>query len=552
MTWSDDVIAALPDGVLVEDRAGLIACTNSAFTEMFSIPAPPEALLGLVCAEAAAGAASQFADSGRWVERTAEILRLRTPIRDEVWQVKDGRWFSRDFVPLVDADGSASGNMWVYRDVTSTRNRDLNASAANDAMAGLLHGTRDAANTLADDGEQYTTRHKAIQRMSMAGSGAAGTLLLLSLDLDDIAWDVLHVHRVLAERLASECQTIYVASIDESTLVALCPNVQLTPETIRRARMAITDFTGIGGEMPPVRIAGAAFSGGTSMMSMALAMSDAEAAMLEARRRDRDMVFSHAMRERDDISAKLVRDLPKALRSGELYLAYQPIVALEGMQVAGYEALARWAHPTLGELSGGRFVPLAEESEFIIDVDLWGLGRALADGRVLMGTGATGVGVNVSARHLAHGDLLVRAVDGLVAQSPLDYGNLVLEVTETTAVYDMANAVQTLTALRELGVQIAIDDFGAGYSSLAHLGSIPADYLKLDKLFSDAIQEPRIQSMVKSVHDIAATFGTTIVAEGIETQEQLDIYRGLGIEHGQGWFLGLPKRIEDFPSLASD
>jgi diguanylate cyclase (GGDEF)-like protein len=230
-------------------------------------------------------------------------------------------------------------------------------------------------------------------------------------------------------------------------------------------------------------------------------------------------------------------DLRRAIEHGELMLAYQPIYRLRTNQIMGLEALVRWDHPTRGLVQPDSFVPLAEESGHILALGRWVLRTAAHQAALWRarypGLGPLGIGVNISASQLHEG--LVEEVEDVLSASQLDPEALTLEITESVLMDDSADAIKRLEQLKQLGVQLAIDDFGKGYSSLTYLHSFPIDNLKVDRSFVAAITgddpEPPV---LRAILDLADIFDLTPVAEGIERQDQTAHLLEIGCELGQG------------------
>jgi diguanylate cyclase (GGDEF)-like protein len=231
----------------------------------------------------------------------------------------------------------------------------------------------------------------------------------------------------------------------------------------------------------------------------------------------------------------------------DLRLDYQPIIELRSGDVVGNEALLRWRHPTLGEISPATFIPIAETTGAIERIGSWVLRRACeqAAGWPAIRGRAPSVSVNVSARELAAPTFVGDVVAALRA-SHLSPRRLILEVTET-AVLDEPEASSTnLRKLALLGVRVSLDDFGTGYSSLSMLRRLPVHELKIDRSFVDGLGiRDQDTAIVASVIELAHTLGTAVVAEGIETIEQLHELLRLGCEHGQGYLLGRPGPIAE-------
>jgi EAL domain-containing protein (putative c-di-GMP-specific phosphodiesterase class I) len=253
---------------------------------------------------------------------------------------------------------------------------------------------------------------------------------------------------------------------------------------------------------------------------------------------------------------RLEADIVRALANGELLLHYQPVVTLDTRRLLGVEALLRWRHPARDLLTPKDFIQVAEESGHVIELGRWVLQQACADWhRWRRETGASPdlyVTVNVSARHLQQGDL-VRDVDQALRDSGLDAGSLILELTEGTFMHNTAANLDRLQELKALGVRLAIDDFGIGYSSLAYLHRFPIDVLKIDRSFVNRlVSEGEGPELARAVVMLGETLGLDTIAEGIESDKQAAALIALGCRAGQGFLFARPSplaEIAPFPAV---
>jgi diguanylate cyclase (GGDEF)-like protein len=273
------------------------------------------------------------------------------------------------------------------------------------------------------------------------------------------------------------------------------------------------------------------------------AEADTAAYRAKGKGRGRAEVFDEALRGELQARAELETAIAHAIQHHELELHYQPVVDVATGRIHGYEALVRWNRPDHGMVPPDQFVPVAEGSQLICDLDRWVLREATRQLAVWLGDDSAGgiteptVAVNISGRHLAD----LRVVDDVVsalADSGLPAHLLVIEVTETVLVNDPA-AMDHLAELRELGVAVAIDDFGTGYTSIGQLGTMPVDTLKIDRSFI-ASPEPGARELVALMIRAAHTFGLTVVAEGVEDADQLERLRSQSCDLAQGYLLHRP------------
>ncbi|MDQ1699190.1 MAG: hypothetical protein QOG34_1053 [Frankiaceae bacterium] len=235
-------------------------------------------------------------------------------------------------------------------------------------------------------------------------------------------------------------------------------------------------------------------------------------------------------------------DLRKALPSGQLHLVYQPLVDTMTGDVAAVEALMRWQHPSRGAVPPSEFIPVAESSGHIVDIGLWALKEACRQQRVWRDEHGIDVmvAVNLSARQLSDPDVVERVRVAVLRQG-VDPRRIKLEITESLLVDDMRMAVDVLTRLRALGLKLSIDDFGTGYSSLSRLGELPIDEIKIDKFFVDGIgKEGTRETILNAAIAMGHGLGLTVVAEGVETAEQLAYLRAHQCDYTQGFLLSRP------------
>ncbi|MEY2571534.1 MAG: hypothetical protein QOE63_1884, partial [Acidimicrobiaceae bacterium] len=256
------------------------------------------------------------------------------------------------------------------------------------------------------------------------------------------------------------------------------------------------------------------------------------------------ILFDPIMRAAADERLQLETDLARALELHELRVVYQPVVELQGQHIVGFEALARWDHPTLGLIPPDKFIPIAEENGLIVPIGEWVLKTACLVGarwqRDYPTTPGLTMAVNLSARQLASPDLVVAVAEAL-AHSGLAPSGLVLEMTETALIQDAPVAAARLHELHDIGVRLAIDDFGTGYSSLSYLRQFPIDILKIDRSFVNTITDrTQIPAIVRGLLDLGRTLELEMVAEGVEDEVQLEGLRDQNCGYAQGFLFARP------------
>jgi diguanylate cyclase (GGDEF)-like protein len=289
-------------------------------------------------------------------------------------------------------------------------------------------------------------------------------------------------------------------------------------------------------------------------------LRDADSAMYRAKGAGRDQVAHFHWSMHAAAAARLDDHLGlrRALERDELRTHYQPVIELCSGRVLGMESLVRWQHPERGLIAPDQFIPLAEETGLILPLGTWVLDRSLRqlstwraqvpEARDLW------IAVNLSARQLTDPDLVAKVARSL-EESGIDPGSLHLEITETAVMRSADASEATLEALRSLGVRLIIDDFGTGYSSLARLKRLPVTALKIDRTFVDGLGglDTSDRSIVDAIAQMAHSLHLHVIAEGVETREQLEILHQLGATMGQGflWSKPLPpEAIGDWVSAA--
>jgi len=393
-------------------------------------------------------------------------------------------------------------------------------------------------------------------------------LAVLFLDLDGFKFvndslghdigDVVLVR--VAERLRDGLRpTDTIARFGGDEFTILCEAIQTEEEAVQVAERVAEVVSqpvelASGGELELTASVGIAFARTPEERPETL-LRDADAAMYRAKEqgRARHEVFDSTMHQKVTQRLQLATDLRRALPRCELRLYYQPQVSLADNHIIGVEALVRWQHPDRGLLGPVDFIPVAEESQLIVPLGGWVLSEAcrqVARWRDEFPSVNLKVSVNVSARQLGRGELM-ETIAGVLDETGLDPKRLCLEITETVIMGDAEFYLEALLALKVLGVSVAIDDFGVGYSSLAYLQRFPIDTLKIDKTFVDGLDHPQSQAraIVGAAVDMAHALDLEAVAEGVETAEQAEVLAELGCNGAQGYYFARPAPPEEVAAM---
>jgi len=279
-------------------------------------------------------------------------------------------------------------------------------------------------------------------------------------------------------------------------------------------------------------------------------LRDADTAMYRAKSRGkaRYEIFDADMRASVVARLQLEMDLRRALEHGEFHNVYQPIVSLAAGQIVGFEALLRWQHPTRGQLGPEEFIAVAEETGLIRDLGWWNLREAcrqMSEWRA--GYNAYSqltMSVNLSPKQFLQANL-VEDIGSLMRELKLPPQALKLELTESTVMGDPSAAVEMLQQIKSLGISLAIDDFGTGYSSLSYLHRFPLDTLKIDRSFISSIGNGEDTEIARTILPMALNLHLDVVAEGVETIEQLVLLKKLHCKYGQGYYFSKPLSAEE-------
>jgi diguanylate cyclase (GGDEF)-like protein/PAS domain S-box-containing protein len=529
------LLQAVPQGLAVLDPAGRVAFVNEAGARLLAWPS----------------AADLAGRSWRECFDTAESERLE---RDALARARAGESWTGDVTALrhdgvhvpLEARVSPLGDghtALALRDVSETlRLRErLDALAHRDPLTGLPNRRLFEDRLAIALAQAHRYRHRVglifidLDRFKQVNDGlgqAAGDELL----------------RGVAERLG-QCvrEGDTVARLGGDEFVLLLPGIHYAEDLAAISRKlveALREPYRVGGR--DVRVTA---SGGISLYpedgeeSEAL-LKRADTAMYRAKERGRDnfQLFSPAMSEKALERRTLEADVAAALERQEMTLEYQPCLALASGRIVGVEALLRWQRPSLGAMAPRDFMALADFTGVMLSLGPWVLETACRQAREWQRRGSRGLRlmVNLSAHELAQEGFVVH-VEKALAASGLPPDALHLEIPEGYAMQDLARTIETLRELRSVGVHLAIDGFGAGFTSLAHLRQLPVDALKIDLSFvRGATTDADDASVVTAVIAVAHSLGLRVVAQGVESEAQVVLLRSLGCDEVQGFLWSPP------------
>lgn len=278
-------------------------------------------------------------------------------------------------------------------------------------------------------------------------------------------------------------------------------------------------------------------------------MGHADSALYNAKESGRNAYKSYS--DIDNVKfierISLAKDLRTAIERNEMTVYYQPKISGDTGELIGVEALVRWMHPRKGIITPGDFIPIAEETGLIMELDKWVMKTACSQLKDYCDAvnETIRLSVNLSAYQFRHHDL-VDTINSIISITGFDPHLLELEITETTAMYNLDFTIKTLEKLKKMGISISIDDFGTGYSSLSYLRYFPIHILKIDRSFiSDIVKDNNTRIIVKSVIDVAHSLKLKVTAEGVETAEQLSLLRKMNCDEIQGYLISKPLPLNE-------
>jgi diguanylate cyclase (GGDEF)-like protein len=342
-----------------------------------------------------------------------------------------------------------------------------------------------------------------------------------------------------------------VARLGGDEFVVLCENLY----DVQKEAVAIADricatvsqpFSAAGNELFTSASVGIAFVRPGDDSHVLVARADSAMYMAKQRGRSRWEIYHPDFDERTTRRAELINGLHRAVERTELVLHYQPVKDLGTGAVVSMEALVRWQHPTLGIVAPTEFIPLAEETGLIIEIGRWVLTEACTQCAAWRADGydTIDVAVNVSGRQLEDADF-AKDVEGVLAATGLPASALSIEVTESVIVTEGSIGHEVLEELQRIGVSLAIDDFGIGYSSLSYLAKLPVHSLKVDRTFIAGLGTAHDSSIVAAMVELAHKLGLEVVAEGVETELELEQLREAKCDEAQGFLLGRPAPLSN-------
>ena len=530
------VVETMRDAVLVADAHGHVVDLNPAAVGLLGRRA------GELLGRPVAGLLSDLGHPIGFPDPGVYDLQFNTSERQRDMELA--------VTPLEDARGATAGRVLVFRDVTERREleRELRRLAYTDRLTGLPN---------------RALFHDRLERALAMAKRHDTPVAVLFLDLDrfKIINDSLG-HEIGDEVLVAVAQRLRRSLRDEDTLARLGGDefAILLPEIANRGDIHLVTDKCLSALSGPELIGGHELTVNASI-GVAISPQDgadvqhllrsADAAMYRAKARGggRAETFTHLLEQEVTRRQQIEVELRRGLRTGQLRVLFQPYRELVTGRLVGFEALVRWDHPKRGTLLPDNFLPLAEETGLIDAVDRWVLGEACRQAR--QWPAPLLVSVNVSAGRLRRGDLH-RDTAAILAETGLSPSRLVLELSERILFDEVPDAFGSLADVTSAGVGLALDDFGAGYTSLEQLRRLPVSQVKIDRsLVAPVDRSEDDASIVAAVIQFAHALGLSVTAEGIERPGQLERLIDLGCDCGQGFLFSAPAAVSGFDNFAA-
>jgi diguanylate cyclase (GGDEF)-like protein len=533
----------LSQGVCMYDANQRLILCNDRYGDMFELPrelTTPGTSLRQILDYRIAKGLYPGTDPDEYRRARMAIVEANEPAT-HVTEFPDGQAVSTIFRPMP-----GGGFVTTIADITEQKRAEKRIAhiAHHDALTGLPNRTA-FSDYLAG------TIDEAVRAGQM--------FAILCLDLDRFKEvNDLHGHlvgdallREVAQRLRRVAESAFLARVGGDEFIVITvggPQAAAAGQLAQQLQAAVSGDIEIGGRQLRIGLSVGIAAFPVDGIDPTILLANADVALYRAKADGRDSIrfFEPEMSAQLRDRRELQHDLQSAVANGELRLDFQPLATIGG-EIVGFETLVRWHHPIRGLVPPGTFIPLTEESGLIVTMGEWILRAACREAspwpRQLQ------ISVNLSPVQFRNDDI-VRLVHAILIETGLAAGRLELEITESVLIDDFSRAVSILRRLKALGVRIALDDFGTGYSSLSYLQAFPFDKIKIDRSFiSNLERSAQSKAILRGVIGMARGLDLPVIAEGVETQAQLDLLASAGCDLVQGFLIGRPAPIGDYAQV---
>jgi diguanylate cyclase (GGDEF)-like protein len=542
--WFDAALTNMSQGLSVYDSHGRLKIVNARFRDIYNL-SPNQIPIGATIETVLSILSSFVADENR-TAKDIKVIREKIAMRAvfaQQHELIDGRVISFSHRPISDG-----GWVLTYEDVTERYRSEARIS---------FMARHDSLTTLPN---RALFSERLEQALAGLEQGASFSLLLVDLDRFKEVNDT-HGHpigdallRVVAKRLlacAREEDTVARLGGDEFAIIGTgLREIYDAEQLAARIIQSIADPFAIEGYRLEIGASvGIAVATGADTCDSDDLLRDADIALYSVKKDGRGSyaVFTPDMETALQARRVLEHDLLQSLADGQMELQYQPMVALDSGRIKGFEALLRWNHRTRGIIMPDDFIWLAEEIGFIDRLGAWILRQACKD--AARWPHALKVAINVSPVQFRSGQL-IRNLEDALREADIPAARVELEITETTLLHENDATLTTLRTMHALGVRIVLDDFGTGFSSLSYLRSFPFDRIKIDRSFvKDFGLRNDADAIIRAIVGLGKSLRIPVTAEGVETQEQLELVRVEGCDEAQGYLISAPVPAGNVPQL---
>ena len=564
--WLKTVLNSIGDGVITTDKQGYITLLNPAAEKLtgWSLKDAQGRYSDEVFQIINGNTRKTFPNPVAKVRETGESFHLpedillinkngqEIPINNSIAPIIH----HRGIAPLADAQEKLVGTVIIFRDATEQKlaAQNLHRKAFYDSLTNLPNR------------DWFTERlTDAVERVKR-NPNYLFAVMFLDLDRFKLVNDSLG-HPVgdglliaVAARLTKSVRSFdTVARLGGDEFAIILESLQQPHESCKVAQRILkelsTPFKIDGHEIITSSSIGIVLSSRDNRQVEDL-IRDADIAMYRAKEKGRGRyeIFDAQMRQQVVEYSQLENELRIAIAQNQLIVYYQPIVSLPQQKINGFEALVRWLHPKKGLISPAKFIPIAEETGLIMDIDLWVLKEACRQLKIWQKQDTYSysltVSVNLSSKHFVQSDC-VEQIKAILDELEIEPSCIKLEITESILIENASSATKTISELKDLGIALSLDDFGTGYSSLSYLQQFPLDVLKIDRCFVTGLhQNTKNATIAKALIEIAHQLNLTVVAEGVETEEELAFLSLHSCDTVQGYFFSPPVTTTEVEKLA--
>ncbi|KTD56825.1 inner membrane protein [Legionella sainthelensi] len=548
LALTTSILETTSDGILVMDLNKKVEYYNQRFLDMWKLSA--KYIESHTIEEVIDKVLGQLENPQQFVEKIQYLFREINLKSFDILKFRDGKIYERYSKPRI-SENKINGRVWSFRDITERKKMEekIYHQALHDTLTGLPNRT--SLTKKLHQEIKYAKRFKT-------------TIAILFIDIDNFktindslghdAGDILlqKIGRKLAVCMR-EIDTIFRFGGDEFVMFCLLKKWDEIDQVIHKIYSNLSSSIKIGTHDVIVTVSiGISFYPDHGNNPSTL-IKNADIAMYSAKNQGRNshQIYKQVLSQNLERRMTIQNYLHYAIENKEFFLVYQPILDLNSGHITSLEALLRWQHPKMGFISPNEFIPLAEESGLITQLGEWVMREACSQLKSFQKQGLRPVQVviNVSGIQISK-EAFIKTIVQILDETQLDARYLEIELTESALMLDSKTIIKTLGRLKKMGIKIAIDDFGTGYSSFSYLKNFPVNKLKIDQSFiHDCAIAPNGGSIIKAIIAMGHHLDLLVLAEGVETLEQLRLLQTLGCDEIQGYVYSRPVLPQEIPKM---